>query len=170
MEIIWLDGTFGIGKTATANALVKKINNAYLLEFDDLQNKYDPTFFDFWGERYPEAKKYLIDALVNEIQKLIEENEYDYIIIPIALINDKCNEKLVNGFKSITCKHFILMASCEVICRRIKGQDNRDEDMALTYMSCAIRYLDTHYQDAIRIDTSDMTVEEVVEKLVENII
>ncbi|MBQ9928742.1 MAG: hypothetical protein IJO65_12320 [Lachnospiraceae bacterium] len=44
MTIIWIDGIFGSGKTAVANAVVK-IKNSYLLEFDDLQEKYKPNSF-----------------------------------------------------------------------------------------------------------------------------
>ena len=43
MKIIWIDGTFGIGKSAVAAAIVKKIPQAHLLEFDALQEKYKPT-------------------------------------------------------------------------------------------------------------------------------
>lgn len=42
MTIIWIDGS---GKTAVANAVVKIIKNSYLLEFDDLQEKYKPKIW-----------------------------------------------------------------------------------------------------------------------------
>ena len=32
MKIIWIDGTFGSGKTAVANVVAKKMRNSYLLE------------------------------------------------------------------------------------------------------------------------------------------
>lgn len=58
MKIIWIDGAFGSGKTAVANAVAKKIQNVYLLEFDMLQMKYQPkSINDLFGARYPEAKK-----------------------------------------------------------------------------------------------------------------
>lgn len=37
MKIIWIDGTFGIGKSAVAAAIVEEIPQAHLLEFDALQ-------------------------------------------------------------------------------------------------------------------------------------
>lgn len=43
MKIIWIDGTFGVGKTAVANAIAKRIGKGYLLEFDSLQMKYSPN-------------------------------------------------------------------------------------------------------------------------------
>lgn len=171
MKIIWIDGTFGIGKTAVANEIAKRISNVYLLEFDALQMKCKPnSISDLFGERYPEAKRYLIDALENEMLKLIDEECYDYLIVPIALINDYCNHKLANGFVDSESYHLILTASSEILIHRIHNQENRDVDLAITYMQTAITYLDNHYFDAIRIDTSNMNVDSVAEKIVEIIL
>jgi len=49
------------------------------------------------GERYPEAKKYLVDACICEMKKLIKDGSYDFLIIPIALINDYCNIVAIYG-------------------------------------------------------------------------
>ena len=98
MKIIWIDGTFGIGKSAVAAAIVEEIPQAHLLEFDALQEKYKPTSVsDYFGKRYPEAKKYLVDALVDEITEIIQEGSCDCLVIPVALINDYCNQKLIDG-------------------------------------------------------------------------
>lgn len=171
MKIVWIDGTFGSGKTTVASAITKRINNAHLIEFDALQEKYEPnSISDFFGERYPEAKRYLVDALINEMRKLMQEGCCEYLVIPIALINDYCKEKLVNGFEGVEYYHFILTASCEVLHKRIAEQDNRDVDLALTYMSQAMMYLNNNYSDAIRIDTSNMDIEIVVDRILEKIL
>ena len=168
MKIIWVDGTFGVGKTAVANEIAKRMNNAHQIEFDELQKEYQPKYLsDYFGERYPEAKKYLIDALRDKILEMKQGKAYDYIIVPIALINDYCNQKLVNAFKDIEDYHFILTASNEIINQRIENQANRDVDLALTYMQPAVFYLKNHYSDAVRIDTSDMSIVEVAEKIIE---
>lgn len=168
MKIIWIDGTFGSGKTAVANAIAKRIDNVYLLEFDALQKEYKPnSISDFFGERYPEAKRYLIDALRNEMLALIQDGDYDYIIVPIALINDYCNQKLVNAFIGIASYHFILTASSKILYQRIENQENRDVDLAKTYMQMAMMYLESHYTDAVRIDTSDMNIDSVAEKIID---
>lgn len=87
MKIIWIDGTFGIGKSAVAAAIVEEIPQAHLLEFDALQEKYKPTSVsDYFGKRYPEAKKYLVDALVDEITEIIQEGSCDCLVIPVALV------------------------------------------------------------------------------------
>ena len=57
MKIVWIDGPLGIGKTEVANAVVKGLDNAYVLEFDSLQNKYKPKLLsDILGQRYPSSK------------------------------------------------------------------------------------------------------------------
>lgn len=168
MKIIWIDGTFGSGKTAVANAIVRRVNNMYFLDFDALQEKYKPNcIYDFFGKRYPEAKRYLIDALRNEIFALIQGEDYDYIIIPIALINDYCNQNLVNTFADVECYHFILTVSEKILYQRIENQENRDVDLAKTYFQEATMYLKNNYPNAVRIDTSDMNIDSVAEKIID---
>lgn len=171
MKIIWIDGIFGSGKTAVANSIVKRIENACILEFDNLQKENKPNSISvFFGERYPEAKRYLIDALASRMLEMIQEDDCEYIIIPIALINDYCNQKLVNAFGGIKNYHFILTASTEIWRQRIENQKNRDTDLAITYRPTAMMYLNNHYADAIRIDTSDMNIDSVARKIVEIIL
>lgn len=170
MKIIWIDGTFGIGKSAVAAAIVEQIPQAHLLEFDALQKKYKPnSVSDYLGKRYPEAKKYLVDALVNEITEIIQEGSCDCLVIPVALINDYCNQKLMDGFANIESHHFILTAKNEILHQRINSQKNRDIDLAVTYMSEATQYLSNHYYDACRIDTSNMSIDSVAKEIIESI-
>ena len=125
MKIIWIDGTFGIGKSAVAAAIVEEIPQAHLLEFDALQEKYKPTSVsDYFGKRYPEAKKYLVDALVDEITEIIQEGSCDCLVIPVALINDYCNQKLIDGFANIESHHFIDRKST-----RLNSSHNRESRM-----------------------------------------
>lgn len=170
MKIIWIDGTFGIGKSAVAATIVKKIPQAHLLEFDALQEKYKPTSdSDRFGRRYPEAKKYLVDALVDEITEIIQEGGCNCLVIPVALINDYCNQKLIDGFANIESHHFILTAKTEILHQRINNQENRDIDLAVTYMPEATQYLSNHYYDASRIDTSNMSIDSVAKEIIESI-
>ena len=169
MKIIWIDGTFGIGKSAVAAAIVEEIPQAHLLEFDALQEKYKPTSVsDYFGKRYPEAKKYLVDALVDEITEIIQEGSCDCLVIPVALINDYCNQKLIDGFANIESHHFILTAKKEILHQRINN--HRDIDLAVTYMPEATQYLSNHNYDASRIDTSNMSIDSVATEIIESII
>ena len=169
MKIVWIDGTFGVGKTSVAKAITDKISNAFVLEFDELYMRYKAkSIFDVFGERYPEAKKYLIDALISEMMEIIQQGQYDYLIIPIALINDYCKEKLVDGFSDYF--HIILNASYENLFKRINNQENRDVDLALTYRPTAIAYLENHYPDAYRIDTNNKNTDSIADEIIEIIL
>ena len=172
MKIIWIDGQFGVGKTATANLIVQKKDQAYLLEFDTLQKTYKPQteiemISAFFGPTYPEAKAYLIKEFKRTIQKIVSDNRYNYLVIPIALINDLCRKELVEFYTDIDNYHFILTATDDVIKHRASNQDNRDMNLVLTHMQTAKMYLNTHYPDAVRIDTSNIGIDQVAEKIIE---
>ena len=172
LKIIWIDGQFGVGKTATANLIVQKKDQAYLLEFDTLQKTYKPQteiemISAFFGPTYPEAKAYLIKEFKRTIQKIVSDNRYNYLVIPIALINDLCRKELVEFYTDIDNYHFILTATDDVIKHRASNQDNRDMNLVLTHMQTAKMYLNTHYPDAVRIDTSNIGIDQVAEKIIE---
>ena len=172
LKIIWIDGQFGVGKTATANLIVQKKDQAYLLEFDTLQKTYKPQteiemISAFFGPTCPEAKAYLIKEFKRTIQKIVSDNRYNYLVIPIALINDLCRKELVEFYTDIDNYHFILTATDDVIKHRASNQDNRDMNLVLTHMQTAKTYLNTHYPDAVRIDTSNIGIDQVVEKIIE---
>ena len=158
-----------------ANSIIQKINKAILLEFDALQVKYKPQndkeiIQAYFGPTYPEAKEFLIEALKKEIQLLMQDGTYDYVIIPIALINDFCRKNLVEFYSDIESHHFILMATDDIIKHRAYRQDNREMDLVLTHMQTAKLYLNSHYPDATRIDTSSMDIDQVADRIIENII
>ena len=172
MKIIWIDGQFGVGKTATANLIVQKKDQAYLLEFDTLQKTYKPQteiemISAFFGPTYPEAKAYLIKEFKRTIQKIVSDNRYNYLVIPIALINDLCRKELLVFYTDIDNYHFILTVTDDVIKHRASNQDNRDMNLVLTHMQTAKMYLNTHYPDAVRIDTSNIGIDQVAEKIIE---
>lgn len=115
------------------------------------------------------AKKYLVDALVDEITEIIQEGGCNCLVIPVALINDYCNQKLIDGFANIESHHFILTAKTEILHQRINNQENRDIDLAVTYMPEATQYLSNHYYDASIIDTSNMSIDSVAKEIIESI-
>ena len=121
----------------------------------------------FFGPTYPEAKAYLIKEFKRTIQKIVSDNRYNYLVIPIALINDLCRKELVEFYTDIDNYHFILTATDDVIKHRASNQDNRDMNLVLTHMQTAKAYLNTHYPDAVRIDTSNIGIDQVVEKIIE---
>lgn len=176
LPLFWIPGTYQYG--------LKEMGIMYVINFllsviplDFLQtwvyvknNRSKPTSdSDRFGRRYPEAKKYLVDALVDEITEIIQEGGCNCLVIPVALINDYCNQKLIDGFANIESHHFILTAKTEILHQRINNQENRDIDLAVTYMPEATQYLSNHYYDASIIDTSNMSIDSVAKEIIESI-
>ena len=64
---------------------------------------------------------------------------------------------------------FILTAKTEILHQRINNQENRDIDLAVTYMPEATQYLSNHYYDASIIDTSNMSIDSVAKEIIESI-
>lgn len=111
----------------------------------------------------------MVDALVDEITEIIQEGGCNCLVIPVALINDYCNQKLIDGFANIESHHFILTTKTEILHQRINNQENRDIDLAVTYMPEATQYLSNHYYDASIIDTSNMSIDSVAKEIIESI-
>ena len=168
--IIWIDGTFGIGKTAAANELLNKLPESEVIDFDEfiksvrIENQMEILF----GRRYPEANKSYVNALADCLNNKIRTNPSRNIIVPIALITDYCRDNLVETINNkAETIHFILFSSKEKMLERIEKQGGRDLDLAITYYDEATSYLQTNYKDAIRINTEKMTIKEVVSCLEE---
>ena len=133
MKIIWIDGTLELESLLLLLRLLRKYHRHICSNSMHCKKKYKPTSVsDYFGKRYPEAKKYLVDALVDEITEIIQEGSCDCLVIPVALINDYCNQKLIDGFANIESHHFILTAKKEILHQRINNQENRDIDLAVT--------------------------------------
>ena len=172
--IIWIDGTFGIGKTAVAYELQNKYSGSDVIDFDDFIKtvRIENPWKLIIGKRYPEDKKSYVDSLVDCLNKKISTNQIQTIIVPITLITDYCKERLIEEMKNrAETIHFILYSSKEKLLERIEKQDGRDVDLAITYYDEATSYLKVNYKDAIRIDTENMTIGEItdyIEKCIED--
>ncbi len=170
--IVWIDGTFGAGKTAVANELANGSKEADVIDFDEfiknveVENPLDLLF----GKCYPEDKQCNIDAFAFELENRLKQDDKRVLIIPIALITDYCRDKLIKYFKGKTeTIHIILCTSKEILYERIKNQAGRNADLVKTYYDEATLYLKKNYLDAIRINTDSMTIKEVASFVRKNI-
>ena len=172
--IVWIDGTFGAGKTAVANELRNRYPESDVIEFDEFVNSVQPENLMeiIAGRRFPEDKPCYVNAFIVELERKLNQNDKGYYIIPIALITDYCRIGLVENFKKKTeTVHIILCQSKERLLERIKNQSGRDVDHAITYYDEATLYLKENYSEAIRINTDDKSIEEVadcIEKHINN--
>lgn len=167
--IIWIDGPFGIGKSAVSNMLTEKLFDSRVIEFDEYIQKVKPDneLEMLFGKCYPEGKRYLIEAFVKDVEELIENSLVDTFIIPIALINDMCRTMVVEHFEKMTStKHIILEATEENVLQRAERQEGRDINLVKTFYQEAKAYLDKNYDSAVRVDTDNREIEEIAEEII----
>ena len=180
-RIVWIDGTYGVGKTYVANRLKNRISSLHRVEV--LESDI------YWQNR---IKRELDEAIqknilppmlwtlpqndigfINEFKKVIDvknKNSNNILIIDMALTHEECKERLFNAYlkgakKSI---HIVLYAKEEIIRQRIQNDGTRDKQTALDYLHENICFLEKNYQDACWINAEkdiDDIVDEIMQKL-----
>ena len=121
--MIWLNGTFGAGKTATAYLLQSRLPRAFV---------FDPENAGFYlRQNLPEALKaadFQDEPLWREINlKMLEKlaREYDgEVIIPMTLAEPAYFDQLVGGLreKGVEVRHFVLSVTEETLRRRLRSR------------------------------------------------
>lgn len=123
--VVWLNGSFGVGKTTVANELVKKLDDAFLYDPENL----GAFLRDNLKYSYNDYQDYCLWRKLNyEIIKDLNDH-YKYIIIPMTLTNkDYYNEIIGNLISTkLEVKHIILTASKEIINKRLNGRIDTTE-------------------------------------------
>lgn len=167
--IIWINGTYGVGKTTVANK-VNKIcsSNSKVIEPDKLwlSSLAENPMIVFGDGAYPQVNKKFLDYLNSKINKIISNYE-GLLIIPMTLTERLSYNKLIEPNKD-NIKQFILQANEDVLYKRIYSDNGRDTSLATTTMHTNIDFLNK-ISDAIHIDTSNMTSDEVANCIISKI-
>ena len=167
--IIFINGTYGVGKTQVAN----KINQLYgdkskVLDPDQLwtdELKKNCTII-FGDGAYPQNNKKFLQILKNRLDKEIKEYK-GILIIPMTVAEDLSYNTLISPYNN-TIKHFILTARDEIVIERIHKDKLRDQSFAICNMEINNKYI-KNIENATFIDTSDMSIEEVAKYIIERI-
>lgn len=167
--IIMLNGSFGVGKTTVAKALVKALPNAVL---------YDPELIGYVLRRLP-IRLWPKAEVTNDFQDislwrtwtirlagLLHRLTRRTLVVPMTLANPAYLAQIRTGFKRIDPKlyHFCLTASLETIQKRLtrRGEDDRDDiswplGKARLYVPM---FSDARYEE--HINTETRSIEEIV--------
>lgn len=172
--IIWIDGTYGVGKTAVAMKMKESFpdNNVELLEADYYCNETLKRLVEeaqakncmpYIGGTLPQNNMYFI----KEFKELIEEksqNDDINLIVDMALTMTECKEGLYDCLKrdGKNIVHIILTADADIIKSRIKNDENRMKETAMEWLTWNIAFLDKNFSDAIWIRTDDRDVDDIV--------
>lgn len=166
--IIWINGSFGVGKTATAEELHKSIKDSYI---------YDPEMAgEFIWDNSPQCisgKGDFQDIPMwrdfnYSMLKYIHENYSGTIIVPMTLTNkeyyNQIIERLIN--EGVPLKQYILIAKKSVILERLSKRGESDNSWVVQQVD---RCLNAFEKDinGIKLDVS-ISTKEAIRIILEN--
>lgn len=172
--IIWIDGANGVGKSHVAVKLSELLadrnteyveSDLYWKDFIRNENNLREVLLGY----DPCRNKYFLSIL----REVLEKKRYDFGKIPIvsmSLVDKLCEKELLDYFKKKKepMFHIILEAKEETIISRIENDPIRDknaQNQQKPKVSWHIQHLETNYPDAVRINTEDKTLDEIVDEI-----
>ena len=170
--IIWIDGVNGVGKSHIAAELVEHLENR---NFEYVES--DQYWTEFiqsnpWNI-FSGFAPYNNRLFLSTFEKLLEKKMRDCGKVPIvsmSLVDKRCEIELLDYFQklNVSVLHIILDAKKETIISRIDNDSIRDEStrgQQKYNVDWQMRYLNNEYPNAVRINTEDKTLEEIVDEI-----
>ena len=168
-RILWINGAFGAGKSITALELSKKIKNSTIFDpeevgfyiRDNLPKSLIPDDFQdihLWRSFNYEMLKYTYN-----------NSEHD-IIVPMTIVNDKYYDEILNSLRKdkIEVRHFVLMASKEVLLNRLNGRGDLNDSWAAKQIDRCLESLSSDVYEN-KIQTDNMSVDDVVKSITDTL-
>jgi cytidylate kinase len=163
--IIWINGTFGSGKTTTAYELHRRIKESFV---------FDPERFGFvlMANIPKEMAKgdfqdYPIWRETNyQLLKQVADGYQGVIIVPMTLSNEVYFEEIIGRLREdgVEIKHFTLMASEGTILKRLAKRFEGEKSWAYQQMEQRVKSLSKPiFQEHIQTDS--LTIDEVIKKI-----
>ncbi len=176
--IIWIDGTYGVGKTAVAMKVKESFSDddTELLESDYYNSEFLKRIVEEAkvNNSFPHIEGTLPQnntRFLQEFRELIEEklkNADKNLIVDMAVTMKECKEKLFDRLKSDdkNIVHIILTADEDTIKSRIENDGNRMKETAKEWLVQNISFLDKNFPDAMRIKTDNRSVDEIAAEII----
>lgn len=159
--IIWINGSFGVGKTTIAKKLNDKINGSILYDPEEIGiflantlpvKEDDFQDYELWRIYNYEVLKYL-------------SNKYEIIIVPMTITNPQYYKEIVTKLKNenIEVIDFILTASKENLLKRLTERKNTT-DWTYVQIDRCIKAFNNNFEGKI-IDTNYNNIDEVTSSI-----
>lgn len=165
--ILWLNGAFGAGKTAVAEALCRRLPGAYL---------YDPeNVGQFLRQNLPEPlcpwEDFQDDPLWRQFNAALLERlarEHDgTVIVPMTVTDPRYWAELTTLVPADNLRVFVLQAAPDSLLSRLEGRgDGSDSWPARQIVRCCAGLKDLPGQV---IPTDELTVEQVADRILSTI-
>jgi chloramphenicol 3-O-phosphotransferase len=167
--IIFINGSFGAGKTTIAEKLAKELPNHLLYDPEEvgfmLRNILKPIE---WSGDFQDYKPWR--TLVPIVAEMLEKNFRDTLIIPMTIWNQDYFKEVTDGLKKIdkVFYHFCLTAPIEVIHQRLNDRGETPGSWPYEQTQKCIASFEADMFEE-KIDTSTLTPDEIVQYIIQTI-
>jgi len=171
--IIWLNGPFGIGKTSTAHALLRRLPAALLYDPEPFGAALRKTVATFEAAAdFQELRAW--PSLVVETARVLSDTYGRPLVLPLTVWRRSTVEVLLSGLRAIDpdVRPFRLVASEAVLRARIMGRPVAEGSHAwcLTHLDAGLQMMgDAAFGEAIRTEgqTPDQVANTILERVSE---
>lgn len=163
--IIWINGTFGAGKTQTSYELHRRLPDSFV---------FDPEHAGFYIRKnvpkqasandfqdYPMWREINYSMLAH-----IHRNYEGTVIVPMTVVNPQYFDEMIGRLRKdgVTVHHFALCASKDTILRRLRSRGDGPQSWAAGQIDrCLSGLADKLFQ--CHLDTENMPIESVVDAI-----
>lgn len=174
--IIWLNGTYGVGKSTIANEIREQLSGkkVEIFESDELFETVGQELLlhliKNGGGLNPQNNEFFLGKVLDKIKEYLLTD--DICIVPMALTSIEGKEIVWDYISQHCdkCKHFVLDAEESIIRERIEQDSKRiDKNFAIQQLSTNVLFINKHFSDAIRIDTNNKVIEDIAREIVKYI-
>lgn len=169
--LIWIDGTFGVGKSKVAADLEElfAMQNPRILNSDE-------EWASFIGKDYrgggcfPQNNSDFICRFRRCILDCLKTS--DLVIVDMALTDEMCKKGLLEHFlaEGIEVVHFVLTANDQVIKERISNDESREQkDDHIRKIARNREFLQNNFKDAIWLETEQGSPANKIFQIVSNL-
>ena len=155
--IIWLNGSFGVGKTTIAENLKEKMTNSIIYD----PEKVGMFLYKTLPEKKDDFQDYELWRTINYemLKELDKQNEV--IIVPMTITNLQYYNEIVGKLQKdgIKILHFILTANKESIISRLNNRDNSTEWAYNQVDRCVTAFQGDSFNGQ-KIDTNNKSIDE----------
>lgn len=164
--IIWINGSFGVGKTSIAELLKNELYKSFIYDPEEIggflsnmfnHEKDDFQDYELWRTLNSDILKYLCSI-------------YEIVIVPMTIISNEYYDEIVNELETtgIKINHFILCASKENIINRLDSRENSTE-WAYNQVDKCINAFESNKFRGKKINTDNITISDVVKIIIDSI-
>lgn len=162
--LIWLDGTYGVGKSSVANELMEIMTEVIIMNADTYYSKMmKEGLINIFGGTTPQNKNDFLMLFRNEIEQALLANPI--VVVDMAMTQPESKELLHDYFDTDKTIHIILTADSDCINQRIDNCNERDTLFAKSWKPINEQFLAKNYPDGKFLDTTNLSAYETAKRI-----